>query len=124
MAALIFLEGSKPHHFFGRPTLVHWIGQRISIDALFSGDAPIRVADPVAIGDRISEIRAPTLVIAGDSDILIPPENGRILAEKISGAEFHEIEGAGHLFWISHPNETYLALVGFLDGGREDKWRW
>ena len=68
------------------------------------------------IGDRISEISAPTLVIAGDSDILIPPENGRILAENIPGAEFCEIEGAGHLFWISHPNETYSAVAGFLEG--------
>jgi 3-oxoadipate enol-lactonase len=67
------------------------------------------------IGDRISEIHAPTLVLAGDSDILVPPENGRILAESISGAELHVIEGAGHLFWISHPNETCSALVGFLD---------
>ena len=68
------------------------------------------------IGDRISEIRAPTLVMAGDSDILIPPENGRSLAEKILGAEFRIIEGAGHLFWISHPNETYSAVAGFLEG--------
>ncbi len=67
------------------------------------------------IGDRVSEIRAPTLVLAGDSDILIPPENGRILAEKIPGAEFRTIEGAGHLFWISHPNETYSEVVEFLE---------
>jgi 3-oxoadipate enol-lactonase len=117
-----FFAGSEPsYHFSGHPTSVHRIGQRISIDALSSGDAPIRVADPVAIGDRISEIRAPKLVIAGDSDILTPPENGRILAEKIPGAEFRTIEGAGHLFWISHPNETYSAVVGFLEGReRED----
>jgi len=48
-----------------------------------------------AIGYRISEIRAPALAMACDSDILIPPENGRILAEKIPGAEFREIEGRG-----------------------------
>jgi 3-oxoadipate enol-lactonase len=39
------------------------------------------------MGDRISEIHAPTLVLTGDSDILIPPENSRILAESISEAE-------------------------------------
>jgi pimeloyl-ACP methyl ester carboxylesterase len=68
------------------------------------------------IVDRISEIRAPTLVIAGDYDILILPENGRILAEKIPDAEFRSIEGAGHLFWISHPEGTYSEVAGFLDG--------
>lgn len=69
------------------------------------------------IGDRLAEIRAPTLVMAGSSDILIPPENGLILAEKIPGAELRIIEGAGHLFWISHPEETYSEVVGFLGGG-------
>jgi len=70
-----------------------------------------------AIGDRISEIGAPTLVLAGDSDILIPPENGRILADGIPGAEFQTIEGAGHLFWISHPNETFSMVAEFLGEG-------
>ena len=69
------------------------------------------------IGGRLAEIRAPTLVIAGDSDILIPPENGLILAEKIPGAELREIKGAGHLFWISHPEETVVAVVEFLGEG-------
>jgi len=84
-----------------------------SLDAYLAQLDAYRAFD---IGDRISEISAPTLVIAGDSDILIPPENGRILAENIPGAEFCEIEGAGHLFWISHPNETYSAVAGFLEG--------
>jgi len=38
------------------------------------------------------------------------------LAEGIPGAELHTIEGAGHLFWISHPNETFSAVVEFLEG--------
>jgi pimeloyl-ACP methyl ester carboxylesterase len=37
-----------------------------------------------------------------------------ILAEKIPGAELREIKGAGHLFWISHPEETVVAVVEFL----------
>lgn len=53
--------------------------------------------------------------MAGDSDILIPPENGRILADGTPGAEFRIIEGAGHLFWISHPNETLSEVAGFLE---------
>jgi 3-oxoadipate enol-lactonase len=68
------------------------------------------------IGDRISEISSPTLVLAGDSDILIPPENGWILADAIPEAEFRTIEGEGHLFWISHPNETFSAVAEFLEG--------
>jgi pimeloyl-ACP methyl ester carboxylesterase len=116
MATLVFLERSEPHHFSGHPTSVHRIGQRKSIDALSSGDAPIRVADPVAIGERISEIRAPTLVIAGDSDILIPPENGGSWRRRSPGRSSAPSKGRGYLSWISHPNETYSAVAEFLEG--------
>ncbi len=62
----------------------------------------------------LSAIRAPTLIIAGSEDLLIPPENSRIIAEQIPGAVRREIEGAGHLFWISHPQETLSILSEFL----------
>jgi pimeloyl-ACP methyl ester carboxylesterase len=39
------------------------------------------------------------------------------LAEEISGAELRIIEEAGHLFWISHPEETVAAVVEFLGEG-------
>jgi len=65
-------------------------------------------------GGGLSDIRSPTLVMAGSSDILIPPENSRILAERIPGAVLRMIEGAGHLFWISHPHETLTAIREFL----------
>lgn len=63
---------------------------------------------------RISSIKIPTLVINGEKDVLIPPENSRILAGRIHGAQLKVIDGAGHLFWISHSNETLSALTSFL----------
>jgi len=63
---------------------------------------------------RISAIRAETLVLAGSRDVLIPPENSRMIAEQISGAVRREIHGAGHLFWISHPQETLSILSEFF----------
>jgi 3-oxoadipate enol-lactonase len=63
---------------------------------------------------RLSDIQAPTLVLAGSKDVLIPPENSRIIAEQITGAIRREIDGAGHLFWISHPQETLSILCEFL----------
>ena len=64
---------------------------------------------------HLSAIQAPTLVLAGGRDVLIPPENSRIMAEQIPGAIRREIDGAGHLFWISHPQETVSILCDFLD---------
>src|SRR5439155_294031 len=65
--------------------------------------------------DRLPEIQAPTLVLTGNRDVLIPPENSQILAERMPNAQLHEIEGAGHVFWISHPDATVAALTAFLD---------
>jgi len=64
---------------------------------------------------RLSSIQSPTLVLTGDADVLIPPENSHMLEKNIPDAQLREIKGAGHLFWISHPNETFSALVDFLD---------
>lgn len=64
--------------------------------------------------DRLGEIRAPTLVVTGTEDVLIPPVNSRILAERIPGATLREILGAAHLFWDSHPDRTVEILKAFL----------
>jgi len=46
--------------------------------------------------DRLSGIKAPTLVLHGKRDILIPPENGSILAKAIPGARLVLLEGSAH----------------------------
>jgi pimeloyl-ACP methyl ester carboxylesterase len=53
----------------------------------------------LASGDRsmkLPQIVAPTLVIHGDSDPLVPPGHGQDTAAKIPGAELQIIEGMGH----------------------------
>jgi pimeloyl-ACP methyl ester carboxylesterase len=46
--------------------------------------------------ERLNQIRAPTLVIHGVDDVLVPVENGRLVAEAVPGAHLLEIEGMGH----------------------------
>jgi pimeloyl-ACP methyl ester carboxylesterase len=38
----------------------------------------------------------PTLVVHGSDDILVPIENGRLVAGAVPGARFIEIPGMGH----------------------------
>ncbi|HEV2477834.1 MAG TPA: alpha/beta fold hydrolase [Candidatus Dormibacteraeota bacterium] len=45
---------------------------------------------------RLAELRVPTLVVHGDADILVPVENGRLVAAAIPGARLLEIPGMGH----------------------------
>ena len=48
--------------------------------------------------EEIDQIKAPTLVIHGDADRLVPYENGLTLARKIPNAEFLTVPGAGHIY--------------------------
>jgi len=63
---------------------------------------------------RLGEIAAPTLVMSGDADILIPPENSKILAERIPHAELRLFPGCGHGFNLEAADEFNQAVEAFL----------
>ncbi len=63
---------------------------------------------------RLPAIRVPTLVIHGDRDRLIPPENGKTVAVRIPGAQFHVISDAGHLLTTDQPEACKRVMVDFL----------
>jgi pimeloyl-ACP methyl ester carboxylesterase len=62
--------------------------------------------------ERLPQIKAPTLVIAGDADRLINPENSKILASRIPGTELVIVKNAGHGFTQSP--EANKAILDFL----------
>jgi pimeloyl-ACP methyl ester carboxylesterase len=62
---------------------------------------------------RLHEIAAPTLVVHGEDDVVIPPSNGRLLAQAITGAELKVWPGAGHLFMTDEPRAD-RHIAGFL----------
>jgi 3-oxoadipate enol-lactonase len=67
--------------------------------------------------DRISpveEIAAPTLVLHGDADRVVPYENGVELARRIPGAEFITFAGGGHLFFIEEHEQVNATVLEFL----------
>jgi pimeloyl-ACP methyl ester carboxylesterase len=64
--------------------------------------------------ERLGDIKAPTLVIAGDADPLIDPGNARILAERIPGAELRLLAGLRHGFFAEKPEESNAILLEFL----------
>jgi pimeloyl-ACP methyl ester carboxylesterase len=62
---------------------------------------------------RLAEITAPTLVVHGEGDRILPLENGRRLAAGIAGARFMSLPGAAHAFPTDVPAANQ-ALVSFL----------
>jgi 3-oxoadipate enol-lactonase len=63
---------------------------------------------------RLSQIVAPTLVIHGESDRLVPPGNASLIAERIPGAKMAMIPGASHLFLTDQPEASNRAILDFL----------
>jgi len=66
------------------------------------------------VWDGLPAITAPTLVIHGDADILVPTENGRLIASRIPGAELVLIPGAGHMLQADAGDAVRTAILGFL----------
>ena len=59
---------------------------------------------------RLSLVKAPTLVITGSADRLVPPVNSEVLARNIPGARLLVLPGAGHCFPLEREAETVREL--------------
>jgi pimeloyl-ACP methyl ester carboxylesterase len=53
--------------------------------------------------ERLRDIAAPTIVVHGERDVMVPPGNGRLLAEGIPGARLVTDAEAGHLYFTDAP---------------------
>lgn len=72
---------------------------------------------------RLPQIEVPTLVVHGDQDRLLPPANGRVIADRIPGARFLLLKDAGHILVTDQPAACLDAIVGFMTehSGRESR---
>ena len=69
--------------------------------------------------DRLSAIAAPTLVIHGETDQLVPPENSRILARAIPNVRLVMLPHASHIFLTDQLEPARDAILAFLSGPAE-----
>jgi pimeloyl-ACP methyl ester carboxylesterase len=59
---------------------------------------------------RLPSLAAPTLVIHGDQDEMLPVDNGRLIASLVPGARLEILEGVGHIFWWEQPERSAELL--------------
>jgi pimeloyl-ACP methyl ester carboxylesterase len=65
--------------------------------------------------ERVKNISAPTLVLTGDKDIVVPQQNSHNLAEAITGSEIKIINGGSHMFFIEQADEFNRTVTEFLE---------
>jgi pimeloyl-ACP methyl ester carboxylesterase len=119
--------------FAARPSLMGWGLRRIVADPAFATPAeaegyltPLRVPGTAAvlrrmIGDfgrdqavDLSRISAPTLIIQGEADHLVPMRTATALNRQISGSRLEIVRDAGHLVPEEQPQEAARLISDFL----------
>lgn len=65
--------------------------------------------------DDLHRIRAPTLVLHGGRDVLVPVSNAHRLADAIPGAELHVFPDGGHAFEYERPDHAFAVICDWLD---------
>lgn len=71
--------------------------------------------EPGAGIEGLKTIRAPTLILWGGRDRLIPPSVARVFTESIEGSRLVEFPGLGHVPHEEDPAATVGAVREFLD---------
>ena len=66
------------------------------------------------VANELHRITAPTLVIHGDLDPLVPPANGAYLAAHIPGARHRVYSGVGHIPIIERADDFNRDVLAFL----------
>ncbi|WP_242653120.1 alpha/beta fold hydrolase [Intrasporangium flavum] len=87
--------------------------------ALAAGAGPV-VDDDLAYvrdwGFDPAEVTAPTLVVHGDADGMVPASHGRWLAGRVPGAELWVEEGGGHISVLSRAEDALDWLAEHAGG--------
>jgi 3-oxoadipate enol-lactonase len=111
MAPYIFDAGTPRERV--AEDIAHRLTARVGNDGYFAQLGAIR--EWAGSHDRLAALTMPTLVIHGETDRLVPAENGRIIAQAIPGSRLAMIPNASHIFFTDQLEATSAALLSFLE---------
>ena len=101
-----FLEAS--------PSVMAWVSDMILQTPLEAYRASIRAIQQLDHVEALSQVRLPTLCIAGSADVATPVDAVRALAACLPGSTLHVLDGAPHLAAIETPHAFTEAVQAFL----------
>lgn len=103
--------GNETNSFDGpSQNYVYYRSQNLGAASRFMWPLPDR-----GLARRLKYLRAPTLVIHGAQDGLVPPVYAQVWADAIKGAKFEILDGAGHLPMVEAETAFIDAVRTFLD---------
>ena len=66
--------------------------------------------------DRLPQIKCPVMIVHGEKDVLVPPENASLIKSRMPHAEVFMIPDAGHSFGAADPVGIHQRIVNWLKG--------
>jgi pimeloyl-ACP methyl ester carboxylesterase len=97
-----------------------WFYPILLADALRSGPSTVlRAASEVVRGDvreLLAQVAAPTLLIWGARDTLVPAAAGAVMRNALPNARLLTLDAAGHVAMFDRPHAFNSALLRFLHG--------
>jgi pimeloyl-ACP methyl ester carboxylesterase len=81
----------------------------------YAAEQRILIRDLPALEARLGTIRAPTTILTGSGDRIVPPQAPRRLAQQIPAAHLVIRQGAGHLLPQRHPEFVVEAIQAALE---------
>jgi len=98
------------------PALLEWARREVIQTPEFVARAADRSLHDADTRGSLSQIKVPTLVIAGEEDRVTPPQESEVLAKGISDSTLALIPGAGHFSMLDNPVAFNRILRRFIDG--------
>jgi pimeloyl-ACP methyl ester carboxylesterase len=73
------------------------------------------LAEAASFEHKLEHVPTPTLIMFGEHDKVVPPDNAALLAAKLPRTEVQILPGAGHFFPFETPEAANAAIIAFLE---------
>ena len=107
-------DGRKKHLIGDRDKLDAHVGEQLDLRAAARFLWPI---PDTGVSKRLPRIKASTLVVTSEKDVVVPPAYGPAWRDAIAGAQLTTLHGAGHVAESDQPVAFVDTVTGFLDDG-------
>jgi 3-oxoadipate enol-lactonase len=67
------------------------------------------------LGSHLPGVTAPVLVIAAGEDVLVPPDDAAVVAERLPRGQLEVVPRSGHALVLECPEELARLAAGFFD---------
>jgi pimeloyl-ACP methyl ester carboxylesterase len=89
------------------------MGARTPVDVIAEFYDTFMTHDKLASLEVLAGVEV--LVLAGDRDLMTPPDHSRAIAEVLPHARLVVVEDAGHMVALEHPEQVSAELLGLLE---------